>query len=158
MLTWKGQWFIYNFGLLSPGTRCFQYQWVPTANLWVQNTIFNDKSAVCNTIASQDSPGLAEIKTYAQKMQDVQVTKSLKGVCEHAEHVKSPQKMEYDVTMKTQTNLCRKIGALNGVSIHKNVSCGSVYNTETEKCTTLIEMYYTVNHVYCHPGPSHLLI
>ena len=30
-----------------------------------------------NTIASWDSPGLADIKTYAQKMQDAQVTKSL---------------------------------------------------------------------------------
>ena len=40
------QWFIYNFGLMGPGTHCFQYQWVPTANLWVQNTIFNDKSAI----------------------------------------------------------------------------------------------------------------
>ena len=66
-----------------------------------------------------------------------------KGVCEQAEHVKSPQEMEYDVVMKTRTNLCRNIGALNGVSIRKNVSCGSVYNTETEKCTTLIEMYYS---------------
>ena len=34
------------FELMGPGTRCFQYQWVPTANLWVQNTIFNDKSAI----------------------------------------------------------------------------------------------------------------
>ena len=25
-----------------------------------------------------------------------------KGVCEQAEHVKSPQEMEYDVTIKTQ--------------------------------------------------------
>ena len=65
------------------------------------------------------------------------------GVCEQAEHVKSPQEMEDDVAMKTQTNLCRNIGALNGVSIRKNVSCGSVYNTEIEKCTTLIEMYYS---------------
>ena len=40
------QWFIYNFGLMGPETRCFQYQWVPTANLWVQNTIFNDNSAI----------------------------------------------------------------------------------------------------------------
>ena len=32
---------------------------------------------VCHTIASRDSLGLAEIKTYAQKMQDAQVTKSL---------------------------------------------------------------------------------
>ena len=43
---WYLQWFIYNFGLMSPGTRCFQYQRVPTANFWVQNTIFNDKSAI----------------------------------------------------------------------------------------------------------------
>ena len=69
------QWFIYNYGLMGPGTRCFQYQWVPTTNLWVLNTIFNDESAI--TIASRDSLGLAEIKTYAQKMQDAQVTKSL---------------------------------------------------------------------------------
>ena len=65
--------------------------------------------------------------------------------CEQAEHVKSPQeymKMEDDVTMKTQTNLCRNIGVhtnpLNGVSIHKNVSCGYFYNTEAEKSTTPI--------------------
>ena len=32
---------------------------------------------VCHTIASRDSLGLAEIKTYAQKIQDAQVTKSL---------------------------------------------------------------------------------
>ena len=65
-----------------------------------------------------------------------------KGMCEQAEHVKLPQEMEYDVTMKTQTNLCKNIGVhtkpLNGVIIRKNVSCGSFYNTETEKCTTLI--------------------
>ena len=66
-----------------------------------------------------------------------------KGMCEQAQHGKSPQEMEYDVAMKTQTNLCRYIGALNGVSIRKNISCGSVYNTETEKCTILIEMYYS---------------
>ena len=40
------QWFIYNFWLMGPGTRCFQYQLVPTANLWVLNTNFNDKSAI----------------------------------------------------------------------------------------------------------------
>ena len=51
--------------------------------------------------------------------------------------------MEDDVGMKTRTNLCRNIGALNGVCIRKNVSCGSVYNKETEKCTILIEMYYS---------------
>ena len=63
------------------------------------------------------------------------------GVCEQAEHVKSPQEMEYHVTMKTRTNLCRNICAhskpLNGVSIPKNISCGSSDNTEAEKCTSL---------------------
>ena len=63
---------------MGPGTRCFQYQWVPAANLWVQNIIFNDKSAILlHPGTRRDSPGLAEIKTYAQKMQDAQVTKSL---------------------------------------------------------------------------------
>ena len=65
----------------------------------------------------------------------------LEGVCGQAEHVKSPQKMEYDFTMKTRTNLCRNRGVhskpLNGVSIRKNVSCGSFYNMEAEKCTSL---------------------
>ena len=47
--------------------------------------------------------------------------------------------------MKTRTNLYRKhvcvhTEPLNGVSIRKNVSCGSFYNTdsEAEKCTTLM--------------------
>ena len=62
-------------------------------------------------------------------------------MCEKAEHVTSPQEMEYDVTVKTRTNVCRNIGVhakpLNGVSIRKNVSCGSFYKTEAEKSTTL---------------------
>ena len=65
-----------------------------------------------------------------------------KGVCEQAEHVMSPQeymRVEYDVTMKTRTNLpmLKYIGVhtkpLNGVSIRKNVSCGSFYNMKAEK-------------------------
>ena len=63
-------------------------------------------------------------------------------MCEQAKHVTSPQEMEYDVTMKTRTNICKTIGVhtkpLNGVSIRKNVSCGSFYNTEAEKSTSLI--------------------
>ena len=52
--------------------------------------------------------------------------------------------MEYcDVKMKTRTNLYRNIGvhtkSLNGVSIRKNVSCGSFYKTWAEKCTTLMK-------------------
>ena len=58
-----------------------------------------------------------------------------KGCFEQAEHVTSPQEMEYDVTVKTRTNLCRNIGVhtkpLNGVRIHKkNVTCGSFYNMD----------------------------
>ena len=67
-------------------------------------------------------------------------------MCEQAEHVKSPQehmKMVYDVTMKTRTNLCRNIGVitkpLNGVSIRKNVSCGSFYNTEAQNTIPIPE-------------------
>ena len=45
--------------------------------------------------------------------------------------------------MKTGTNQpMQKLGVhtkpLNGVSIRKNVSCGSFYNMKAEKCTTLI--------------------
>ena len=45
--------------------------------------------------------------------------------------------------MKTRTNLYRNIGVhtkpLNGVSIRKNISCGSFYKTWAEKCTTLMK-------------------
>ena len=72
------QWFIYNFGLMGPGTRCFPYQWVPTANLWVQNTIFNDKSAILLHPGTHWNKNFAsQRQNYAQKIQDVQVTKSL---------------------------------------------------------------------------------
>ena len=39
--------------------------------------MFNDKSVILLHPGGMDSQGLAEIKTYGQKMQDVQVTKSL---------------------------------------------------------------------------------
>ena len=78
-------------------------------------------------------------------------------MCEQAEHVTSPQEMEYDVTIKTLTNLCRNIGVhtkpLNGVSICKNVSYGSFYNTEAEKSTTLIRSscsYFTFGSHHFH--------
>ena len=78
-------------------------------------------------------------------------------MCEQAEHVTSPQEMEYDVTMKTRTNLCRNIGVhtkpLNGVSIRKNVRCGSFYYTEAEKSTTLIRSscsYFTFGSRHFH--------
>ena len=78
-------------------------------------------------------------------------------MCEQAEHVTSPQEMEYDITMKTRTNLCKNIGVhtkpLNGVSIRKNVCCGSFYNTEAEKSTTLIRSsfsYFTFESRHFH--------
>ena len=59
--------------------------------------------------------------------------------------------MEYDVTVKTRTNLCRNIGvhtkSLTGVSIRKNVSCGSFYNTEAEKSTSFVPVVWKS---YCH--------
>ena len=58
----------------------------------------------------------------------------------------SPQeymRVKYDVTMKIRTNQPMQkyrcsYKAFNGVSIRKNVSCGSFYNMKAEKCTTLI--------------------
>ena len=34
------------FGAYGSWDSLFPYQWVPTANFWVQNTIFNDRSAI----------------------------------------------------------------------------------------------------------------
>ena len=94
---------------------------------------------------TQDTNGKV---TNSQKTPQTRAKRSALSQQVTTKHIyKSPQEMEYDVTMKTRTNLCRNIGVhtkpLNGVSIRKNVSCGSFYNTETEKCTTLIEMYYS---------------
>ena len=63
--------------------------------------------------------------------------------------------MEYcDVTMKTRTNLYRNIGVhtkpLNGVSIRKNVSFGSFYNTKAGKCTTLVNFHIFRSHFHFH--------
>ena len=89
----RSQWFIYNFGLMGPGTRCFPYQWVPTANLWVQNTVFNDKSAKLLHPGTRWNKNFAsQRQNYAQKMQDSQVTKSLKilFICnKRSTHVRS---------------------------------------------------------------------
>ena len=50
----------------------------PTANLWVQNTIFNDKSAILLHPGTRWNKNFAsQRQNYAQKMQDVQVTNSL---------------------------------------------------------------------------------
>ena len=51
---------------------------------------------------------------------------------------KSPQEMDEDSNQPMQKYRCSY-----EASIRKNVSCGSVYNTETEKCTTPIEMHYS---------------
>ena len=71
---------------MGPGTRCFPYQWVPTANLWVQNTILNDKSAIPLHPGTRWNKNFAsQQQKYAQKMQDVQVTKSLLMECTKSE-------------------------------------------------------------------------
>ena len=50
----------------------------PTSNLWVQNTIFNDKSAILLHPGTRWNKKFAsQRQNYAQKMQDMQVTKSL---------------------------------------------------------------------------------
>ena len=50
----------------------------PTANLWVHNTIFHDKSAIVLHLGTRWNKNFAsQRQTYAQKMQDAQVKKSL---------------------------------------------------------------------------------
>ena len=54
--------------------------------------------------------------------------------------------------MKTRTNQYRNIGVhtkpLNGVSVRKNVSWGSFYKTEAEKCTTLMNLHIFKSHFH----------
>ena len=59
---------IYNFELMGPGDSLFPISIGPTANLWVQNTIYHDKLQYHCIL------GLAEIKTLHNewKVQDVQ--------------------------------------------------------------------------------------
>ena len=59
--------------------------------------------------------------------------------------------------------LPRNIGvptnSLNGVSIRKNVSCGSFYNMEAEKCTTLIHEssgFFTFRSRHFHFSLQHI--
>ena len=49
---------------MGPGTRCFPYQWVPTAELWVQNTVCN---VLMTSLKYFCILGLAEIKTLHPK-------------------------------------------------------------------------------------------
>ena len=50
----------------------------PTANLWVQNTIFHDKSAIPLHPGTRWNENFAsQRQNYAQKMQDAQAKKSL---------------------------------------------------------------------------------
>ena len=51
-----------------------------SANFWVQNTIFNDKSAILLHPGTRLNKNFAsQRQNYAQKMQDAQVTKSLEN-------------------------------------------------------------------------------
>ena len=57
----------------------------PTANLWVQNTIFNDKSTILLHPGTRlNKNGASQRQIYAQKMQDAQVTKSLLKISTYA--------------------------------------------------------------------------
>ena len=67
---------------MGPGTHCFPYHWVPTANLWVQNTVFNDKSAILLHPGTRWNRNFAsQRQNYVQKMQDAQVKKITVKVC-----------------------------------------------------------------------------
>ena len=50
----------------------------------------------------------------------------------------SPQGIRHMMKNRTNQNIGVHTKPLNGVSIRKNVSCGSFYNMKAEKCTTLI--------------------
>ena len=63
---------------MGPGPRCFLYQWVQLQTNGVQNTIFNDKSALLLYPGTRWNKNFAsQRQNYAQKMQDAQVIKSL---------------------------------------------------------------------------------
>ena len=65
------QWFIYNFGLMGPGTHCFPNQWV---QLRVQNTISHDKSEIPLHPGTPWNKNFAsQRQNYVQKMQNAQV-------------------------------------------------------------------------------------
>ena len=54
----------------------------PTANLWVQNTIFNDNSAIILHPGTGLNENFAsQRQNYVQKMQDAQVTNHWNCVC-----------------------------------------------------------------------------
>ena len=57
---------------MGPGTRCFQYQHESHLLTYESKTLF-----LMTSLQYYCIPGLAEIKTFVQKMQDAQVTKSL---------------------------------------------------------------------------------
>ena len=76
VIVWQGlQWFIYNFGLIGPGTRCFPYQWVQLQT-YESRTLFFMINLQYHCIL-----GLAEMKTLhprdkimnKRSMQDAQV-------------------------------------------------------------------------------------
>ena len=56
-ISWWAQWFVYNFGLMGPGTRWYPYQWVQLQT-YESRTLFFISSLQYHFIL-----GLAEIKT-----------------------------------------------------------------------------------------------
>ena len=66
----------------------------------------------------------------------------------------SPQEMEYDVAMKTRTNLCRNIGALNGDGPSINVYWVREWSKHSQKRKLWVclqygdrEMFYSHRNV-----------
>ena len=57
---------------------------------------------------------------------------------EQVEHVNGILRRQDEDSNQPIQKTCVHTKPLNGVSIRKNVSCGSFYNTEAEKCTTLM--------------------
>ena len=78
------------------------------------------------------------------------------GVCEQAEHVSRHKNSWICINGilrrhdEDSNHRYRNIGVhtkpLNGVSIRKNVSFGSFYNTEAGKCTTLMNFHIFRSH------------
>ena len=92
----------------------------PTASLWVQNTIFNDKSAILLHPGTHCNKNFAsQRQNYAQKMQDAQVTKSLYMyhylICwsVYFESSQSGKQTEHQTSKLTSANISLDLNAVD---------------------------------------------
>ena len=69
------QWFIYNFGLMGTGTRCFQINESNCKLISPEHFLMISLQYYC--ILGLAENFASQRQNYAQKMQDAQVTKSL---------------------------------------------------------------------------------